>query len=50
MGDILEHLSREDARNLLNKLKDKCRELWNSLTTRFGWYHYGRTLSNVRND
>jgi SAM-dependent methyltransferase len=27
MGDILEHLSREDARNLLNKLKDKCREL-----------------------
>jgi SAM-dependent methyltransferase len=27
MGDILEHLSREDARNLLYRLKDKCKEL-----------------------
>jgi SAM-dependent methyltransferase len=27
MGDILEHLSRKDAKNLLNKIKDKCREL-----------------------
>lgn len=27
MGDILEHLSREDGVNLLNKLKDKCKEL-----------------------
>lgn len=27
MGDILEHLSREDASNLLNKIKDKCKEL-----------------------
>jgi len=27
MGDILEHLSREDAVNILNKLKNKCREL-----------------------
>lgn len=27
MGDILEHLSREDAVILLNRLKDKCKEL-----------------------
>jgi SAM-dependent methyltransferase len=27
MGDILEHLSREDAKNILNRLKDKCKEL-----------------------
>jgi SAM-dependent methyltransferase len=27
MGDILEHLSREDAVLLLNRLKDKCKEL-----------------------
>lgn len=27
MGDILEHLSREDAKNLLNRLKEKCKEL-----------------------
>lgn len=27
MGDILEHLSREDAKTILNRLKDKCREL-----------------------
>lgn len=27
MGDILEHLSREDAVNLLNRLKTKCKEL-----------------------
>jgi SAM-dependent methyltransferase len=27
MGDILEHLSREDAVNILNKLKNKCEEL-----------------------
>jgi hypothetical protein len=27
MGDILEHLSREDARTILTRLKDKCKEL-----------------------
>ena len=27
MGDILEHLSREDAVKLIEKLKDKCKEL-----------------------
>jgi SAM-dependent methyltransferase len=27
MGDVLEHLSREDAKGLLNKIKDKCKEL-----------------------
>lgn len=27
MGDILEHLSREDASKLIKKLKDKCTEL-----------------------
>jgi SAM-dependent methyltransferase len=27
LGDILEHLSREDAKNILNRLKDKCKEL-----------------------
>lgn len=27
MGDILEHLSREDGVNLLNKIKNKCSEL-----------------------
>ena len=27
MGDILEHLSREDGVKLLNKLKNKCKEL-----------------------
>lgn len=27
MGDILEHLSRTDAARILNKLKDKCKEL-----------------------
>lgn len=27
MGDILEHLSREDSVNLLNKITNKCKEL-----------------------
>jgi SAM-dependent methyltransferase len=27
MGDILEHLDRIEAQNLLNKIKDKCQEL-----------------------
>lgn len=27
LGDILEHLSRDDAKNLLNRLKDKCEEM-----------------------
>jgi len=27
MGDILEHLSKEDSVKLINKLKDKCKEL-----------------------